>query len=55
VLQLDRGPSVLLLIDLARGRNRLGMSASWRRCSTRAWRRSADLDDPGLLADSRPR
>jgi phosphoribosylformylglycinamidine synthase len=50
VLQLHRGPSALLLIDLARGRNRLGMS-----CLAQVFNDSgaapADLDDPRRLAD----
>jgi len=49
VLQLDRGPTVLLLIDLARGRNRLGMSAL-AQVFNEAGGAAADLDAPGLLA-----
>ena len=49
VLQLDRGPSALLLIDLARGRNRLGMS-SLAQVFNAAGGAHADLEDPRLLA-----
>ncbi len=49
VLQLHRGASALLLVDLARGRNRLGMS-----CLAQVFNATggapADLDDPGRLA-----
>jgi phosphoribosylformylglycinamidine synthase len=48
VLQLDRGPSTLLLIDLARGRNRLGMSALAQVFDV-VGGKVADLDDPALL------
>jgi phosphoribosylformylglycinamidine synthase len=49
VLQLDRGPSVLLLIDLARWHNRLGMSAL-AQVFDQVGGAPADLDDPGMLA-----
>jgi phosphoribosylformylglycinamidine synthase len=49
VLQLNRGPSVLLLIDLARGRNRLGMS-SLAQVFNAAGGAHADADDPKRLA-----
>ena len=49
VLQLDRGPSALLLIDLARGRNRLGMS-SLAQVFNAVGGAHPDLDDPKLLA-----
>jgi phosphoribosylformylglycinamidine synthase len=49
VLQLDQGPSVLLLVDLARGRNRLGMSALAQVFQV-AGGASADADEPALLA-----
>ena len=49
VLQLDRGPSALLLIDLARGRNRLGMSALAQVFDI-VGGAPADLDEPELLA-----
>jgi phosphoribosylformylglycinamidine synthase len=49
VLQLDRGPSVLLLLDLSRGRNRLGMS-SLAQVFNAAGGAPADADDPKLLA-----
>jgi phosphoribosylformylglycinamidine synthase len=49
VLQLDRGPSVLLLVDLARGRNRLGMSALAQVFNATGGV-GADMDDPQLLA-----
>jgi phosphoribosylformylglycinamidine synthase len=50
VLQLDRGATALLLIDLARGRNRLGMSAL-AQVFNASGGAPADLDDPKLLAD----
>jgi phosphoribosylformylglycinamidine synthase len=49
VLQLQRGPSVLLLIDLARARHRLGMS-SLAQVFNSIGGEPADLDDPSLLA-----
>jgi phosphoribosylformylglycinamidine synthase len=49
VLQLERGPTVLLLVDLARGRNRLGMSAL-AQVFNAAGGACADLDDAKLLA-----
>ena len=49
VLQLHRGASALLLVDLARGRNRLGMSCLAQVFNT-VCGAPADLDDPGLLA-----
>jgi phosphoribosylformylglycinamidine synthase len=49
VLQLDRGPSVLLLVDLARGRNRLGMS-SLAQVFNLVGGAHPDLDEPALLA-----
>jgi phosphoribosylformylglycinamidine synthase len=49
VLQLDRGPTRLLLVDLARGRNRLGMSALAQVYSLTGGD-SADLDEPALLS-----
>jgi phosphoribosylformylglycinamidine synthase len=49
VLQLERGPSVLLLVDLARGRNRLGMS-SLAQVFNAGGGAHPDLDDPVLLA-----
>jgi phosphoribosylformylglycinamidine synthase len=49
VLQLDRGASVLLLIDLARGRNRLGMSAVAQVFNAMGGE-CADMDEPALLA-----
>jgi len=48
VLQLDRGNSALLLIDLARGRNRLGMSALAQVYGA-VGGVPADMDDPELL------
>jgi phosphoribosylformylglycinamidine synthase len=48
VLQLEHGPSVLLLVDLARGRNRLGMSAL-AQVFNAAGGAGADLDDAKLL------
>jgi phosphoribosylformylglycinamidine synthase len=48
VLRLDQGASVLLLIDLARGRNRLGLSAVAQVFERRGGP-SADLDEPALL------
>ena len=49
VLQLDRGASALLLIDLSRGRNRLGMSALAQVFNAIGGDR-ADVDEPQLLA-----
>jgi phosphoribosylformylglycinamidine synthase len=49
VLQLDRGASALLLIDLSRGRNRLGMS-SLAQVFNALGGAAPDLDDPKLLA-----
>jgi phosphoribosylformylglycinamidine synthase len=49
VLQRDRGASSLLLIDLSRGRNRLGMSALAQVFGA-VGGDSADLDDPALLS-----
>jgi phosphoribosylformylglycinamidine synthase len=49
VLRLDRGASALLLVDLARGRNRLGMSCL-AQVFNAAGGEAADLDDPKLLA-----
>src|SRR5579863_10188497 len=49
VLQLDQGASALLLLDLARGRNRLGMSCL-AQVFNAAGGEPADLDDPKLLA-----
>jgi phosphoribosylformylglycinamidine synthase len=48
VMQLDRGDSSLLLIDLARGRNRLGMSALAQVYGA-VGGPPADMDDPALL------
>jgi phosphoribosylformylglycinamidine synthase len=48
VLRLDRGPSALLLVDLGRGRNRLGMSCL-AQVFNAAGGEPADLDDPMLL------
>jgi len=48
VLQLDRGETALLLIDLARGRNRLGMSAL-AQVYERVGGASPDAEDPALL------
>ena len=47
-LRTDRGPSVLLLIDLGRGRNRLGASAL-AQVHNRQGGAPADLDEPALL------
>jgi len=49
VLRLDRGASALLLVDLGRGRNRLGMSCL-AQVFNAAGGEPADLDDPKLLA-----
>jgi phosphoribosylformylglycinamidine synthase len=49
VLRLDQGASALLLVDLARGRNRLGMSCL-AQVFNAAGGEPADLDDPKLLA-----
>jgi phosphoribosylformylglycinamidine synthase len=49
VLQLDRGPSVLLLLDLSAGRNRLGMSALAQVFEV-AGGAPADLQSPAQLA-----
>jgi phosphoribosylformylglycinamidine synthase len=49
VLQRDRGASVLLLVDLARGRDRLGMSALAQVYSALG-ASSPDMDEPALLA-----
>ena len=48
VLQLDRGETLLLLIDLARGRNRLGMSALAQVYQS-VGGTSADAEDAALL------
>jgi phosphoribosylformylglycinamidine synthase len=48
VMQLDQGDSSLLLIDLARGRNRLGMSALAQVYGA-VGGAPADMDDPALL------
>jgi phosphoribosylformylglycinamidine synthase len=48
VLQLDRGETLLLLIDLARGRNRLGMSAL-AQVYQAVGGVPADAEDPALL------
>jgi phosphoribosylformylglycinamidine synthase len=47
-LRLDRGDTTLLLVDLGRGRNRLGASALAQVCS-QLGAMPPDLDDPGLL------
>ena len=49
VLQLDRGPSALLLVDLSHQRNRLGMSALAQVYNATGGE-AADLADPKLLA-----
>jgi phosphoribosylformylglycinamidine synthase len=49
VLQLDRGASALLLVDLGGGRNRLGMSAL-AQVFNAAGGAHPDLDEPGRLA-----
>jgi phosphoribosylformylglycinamidine synthase len=49
VLRLDRGPTALLLVDLGRGRNRLGMSCL-AQVFNAAGGEAADLDDPMLLS-----
>jgi phosphoribosylformylglycinamidine synthase len=49
VLRLDEGASSLLLVDLARGRNRLGMSALAQVFGLTGGP-CADLDEPALLA-----
>jgi phosphoribosylformylglycinamidine synthase len=49
VLRLDEGASSLLLVDLARGRNRLGMSALAQVFGLLGGP-CADLDEPALLA-----
>jgi phosphoribosylformylglycinamidine synthase len=49
VLRLDRGPTALLLVDLGRGRNRLGMSCL-AQVFNAAGGEPADLDDPMLLS-----
>jgi phosphoribosylformylglycinamidine synthase len=48
VLQLDRGPSTLLLIDLGRGRDRLGMSALAQVFNVSGGA-CADMNEPALL------
>jgi phosphoribosylformylglycinamidine synthase len=48
VLQQDQGPTRLLLIDLGRGRNRLGLSAL-AQVFNRMGGAPADADDPELL------
>ncbi len=48
-LQLDRGPTRLLLVDLGCGRNRLGGSAL-AQCWSRLGNSAPDVDDPHLLA-----
>jgi phosphoribosylformylglycinamidine synthase len=49
VLQLERGASVLLLVDLSRGRNRLGMSAV-AQVFNAIGGPCPDMDEPALLA-----
>ncbi|MGH8143533.1 MAG: phosphoribosylformylglycinamidine synthase [Steroidobacteraceae bacterium] len=49
VLRLDAGPTELLLVDLAKGRNRLGMSAL-AQVFDLSGGECADADDPALLA-----
>ncbi len=49
MLRLDRGPTVLLLLDLSRGRNRLGLSALAQVCGV-VGGACADLDEAPLLA-----
>ncbi|MFI4869548.1 MAG: phosphoribosylformylglycinamidine synthase [Steroidobacterales bacterium] len=49
VLQLDRGASVLLLVDLSRGRNRLGLSALAQVFNATGGV-APDVDEPQLLA-----